>query len=58
MNKKIIEDLARAVAIADPKFGEPYDDLPFHRQLSCRAEARKILRILKKWKEMRNERGM
>jgi len=53
MNKKIINDLARVIAMVDDRFEKPYDELPFHQQLTCRAMARYIIRVLAKWKEVR-----
>jgi hypothetical protein len=53
MNKKIINDLARVIAMVDERFDKPYDELPFHQQLTCRAMARYIIRVLAKWKEVR-----
>ena len=47
-NKKLIDSLARVIAVEDPKFDMPLDDLPYHRQLSCRVMAGYIINILTK----------
>lgn len=46
---KVIDDMARSVALVDEKFNVPYDELPYHMQLSCRAMARYILRVIRRW---------
>ena len=57
MNEKMIDKLARAVAAEDEKIDAPYDELPYHAQLSCRAMARFVLRVVRRWTAKNGEFG-